>query len=318
MCLANAHPFPSPVPPLVLRPLLDPHNAWVGLMLEAGSPLGSDGLTYLLDECGLPGLIDTLPCFIDTDRAQLDAELLARWPAGSLRFLSGNPADTLPAGWTTQAAPSAAIQGDPTLRSLLLNLLSLVASDVDADRIESLIKRDASLAYKLLKMVNSVAFSPEKKIESFSRAIMVLGRRQLQRWITLLLFVQSAGGESSNPLLTRAAIRASLMESLARRAGMDREQQDQAFMIGMFSLLGALFGTPLAQIIAPLNLPAEVASVLLERQGTLGTLLTLAEASEVAPGPDLAAALAAAGIVPADWAADLTAALAWAVQVSRN
>jgi hypothetical protein len=48
-------------------------------------------------------------------------------------------------------------------------------------------------------------------------------------------------------LLARVVVRARSMELLARESGLDRSAQDLAFMAGMFSLLGVLFGSPLSR-----------------------------------------------------------------------
>lgn len=213
---------------------------------------------------------------------------------------------------------SPVIKGDPTARGLLLKLLSLVATDAETHEIEAVIKRDTNLSYHLLKLVNSVAFGPAKHITSFGQAIALLGRRQLQRWLQLLLYARSVGSQAASPLLPRAALRASLMEGLAQRAGLSREMQDHAFMAGMFSLLDALFGSPIGDIIAPLNLTDDVVRALTSGEGELGGLRTIVLASEGSPAPALADALAAAGIDRAGWAAALVAAARWAVQVARE
>lgn len=213
---------------------------------------------------------------------------------------------------------SPAFKGDPTARSLLLRLLALVARDADTAEIEALIKRDPNLSYQLLKLVNSVAFSPARRIGSFGQAIAMLGRRQLQRWLQLLLYTRAQGADAATPLLPRAALRAGLMEALARRTGMAHEACEQAYLVGMFSLLDALFGEPLAKIIPPLRLPDEVADALIVGAGTLGGWLTLVGASEGPPTPALAGALAAAGITRSAWAEDLAGAARWAVLISRE
>lgn len=213
---------------------------------------------------------------------------------------------------------SPVLKGDPTARGLLLKLLALVATDADTAEIEALIKRDPHLSYQLLKLVNSVAYAPGKHVGSFSQAISLLGRRQLQRWLQLLLYVRSAGSHTASPLLPRAAMRAGLMEGLARHLGMSREMQEQAFMVGMFSLLEALFDSPIAEIVAPLHLTDDVVQALVGGGGQLGRLYAIVLASEQAPAPALADALAAAGIDSAAWAALLIPAARWVVQIARE
>jgi c-di-GMP phosphodiesterase len=223
-----------------------------------------------------------------------------------------------PAGQASQLSKPPAATG-----SLLLKLLALIASDADSTAIEVLIKRDTHLSYHLLKLVNSVAFAPGHKITSFSQAITLLGRRQLQRWLQLLLYARPPGSTVASALLPRAALRASLMEALAKHRGLTHEQQDQAFMAGMFSLLDVLFALPLADVIAPLRLPEGVVQALTgngrpARDNPLPALLTIAVASEGPPTAGLAQALAAAGIGPVAWATMLAEAMRWAAQVSRE
>lgn len=207
---------------------------------------------------------------------------------------------------------------DPTTRSLLLRLLALVMQDADTDELEALIRRDTNLSYHLLKLVNSVAFAPSRKIDSFGQAIALIGRRQLQRWLQLLLYVRPKGSASASPLLPRAALRAGLMEALARQAGQSRDAQERAFMVGMFSLLDRLLGMPIAQIIAPLGLAEEVAAALAGGEGPLGRMLAAVAAGEHGDLAALASALPAAGISGDAWARSLVQAAGWAVLVSQE
>jgi c-di-GMP phosphodiesterase len=209
-------------------------------------------------------------------------------------------------------------KSDPTARSLLLKLLSLVTRDAESAEIEALIKRDASLAYKLLKLVNSVAFMPGRHIESFSQALVLLGRRQLQRWLMLLLFARPPGSETASPLLPQAAQRATLLEGIAKRKGLSRDDWDHAFMIGMFSLLDILFGVPLAEVIAPLHLSDEVTQALLKGHGQLGAFLQTVRIGEGGPTPELAEALGGIGLSREEWGAALIEATRWAVMVSKE
>lgn len=203
---------------------------------------------------------------------------------------------------------------DGTIRhALLLELLTLIARDADSHQIETLIKQDAHLSYQLLKLVNSVAFSLSNKITSFGQAITLLGRRQLQRWLQLLLYARPEGNARS-PLMPRAALRAGLMEALC--VGRPREIHDRAFMAGVFSLLDLLLAMPMAEILAPLNLAEDVAAALLEHSGPLGGLLRIVEAAEEGDADALSAGLTAAGIDSVGWAIALVKAYHWAIRVS--
>jgi EAL and modified HD-GYP domain-containing signal transduction protein len=64
--------------------------------------------------------------------------------------------------------------------------------------------------------------------------------------------------------------------------GRDREIGERAFIAGVLSLVDALFGATMEEIIAPLNLTDDVRMALLDRQGLMGILLQIAEEMEKA------------------------------------
>ncbi|MEX0140995.1 HDOD domain-containing protein [Massilia sp. LMS1-1-1.1] len=207
-------------------------------------------------------------------------------------------------------------QGEPedaTSRRRLMSLLGLLARDADAHELEVPLKQDPALSYHLLKLVNSAAFGFTAPITSFSQAITLLGRRQLQRWLQLLLYARQQDDGKIHALLPLAAVRAAQMEALCQLRGGDRDAQDLAFMAGVFSLLDVLLGMPMQEIIATLNLAPEVSTALLERNGELGTLLALVESAT--PPPD---GLRRAGIDGETYWRSLLQAYQWAIQVSRN
>ena len=198
-------------------------------------------------------------------------------------------------------------------RRRLLALLGLLARDADAQELEVPLKQDPALAYHLFKLVNSAAFGFMAPITSFNQAITLLGRRQLQRWLQLLLYARQQDDGKINALLPLAAVRAAQMEALCQLRGGDRDAQDLAFMAGVFSLLDVLLGMPMEEIIATLNLAPEVNDALLERNGELGTLLALVESAT--PLPE---GLRRAGIDGETYWRSLLQAYQWAIQVSRN
>lgn len=207
--------------------------------------------------------------------------------------------------------PSQENAGDGTSRKRLLALLGMLARDADSRELEVLLKQDPALSYHLLKLVNSAAFALSSPIHSFGQAINVLGRRQLQRWLQLLLYARQQDDGLANPLLPLAAVRAAHMEALSKSLGWDRDQQDMAFVAGVFSLLDVLLGMSMTEIVAALSLDLDVVMALLDRGGPLGELLSLVEHHD-------RDALDKAGIgADTYWQAQLQA-YHWAIQVSRN
>ena len=163
----------------------------------------------------------------------------------------------------------------------LFKLLSLVLDDASSNELEAAIKSDSNLIYNLLKLVNSVGAGAHQKIDSLSKAVMVIGRRQLQRWLQLLLYTINDKGQTSNPLLQLAATRAKMLEILYRSLNnQDMAGQERAFITGTFSLLDTLLSMPMIAIMAELKLHDEVKEALINRSGPLGIMLKLIEALE--------------------------------------
>ncbi|GAB3416242.1 HDOD domain-containing protein [Massilia agilis] len=201
---------------------------------------------------------------------------------------------------------------DGTSRRRLLALLALLSRDADTREIEHMLKQDPALSFHLLKLVNSAAFKVSTEITSFAQAITVLGRRQLQRWLQLLLYARQRADGPPNLLLPLAALRGAQLEELCRLGGGERDEQDLAFMCGAFSLLDRLFDTPMGDIVGSLRLPQHVLDGLLRREGPLGERLRLVEGK-----PDQAQ-LAQAGIDIDTWWRSQLHGWHWAIQVMRH
>lgn len=212
--------------------------------------------------------------------------------------------------YSRRRAPEA---GDGTTRKRLLSLLGLLAQDADSRELEAVLKQDPALSYHLLKLVNSAAFGFTNPIHHFGQAINVLGRRQLQRWLQLLLYARPQHDGAPNLLLPEAARRAAQMESLCKLQGGDRDRQDMAFVAGVFALLDELLAMPMADIVAALTLDADIASALLDRTGPFGAMLALVEQ----PIPD-PAGIAALGLTHEQFWHSQLHGWHWAIQVSRT
>jgi len=164
-------------------------------------------------------------------------------------------------------------------QAAVLSLMNLVTSDVDNADIERAVKRDVTLALNLLRLVNTPAVGAPQRIDSVSQALIVLGRRQLQRWLQIMLYAEpGTRGHNQTPLLMLATTRGRLMELLAQRLRPgQRHLGDTAFTVGIMSLMDVLFGIPMQDILDQIPVSDEIRLALLKRQEFFGQLLTLAE-----------------------------------------
>lgn len=276
---------------LCLTRLADSHRRVAALRLAPVGPLSLDQLQTL----DLAPLAALLPCIVVSDSAPVFAEEPMAWlvkagctcaTADTLARLVSPDSAPLPAkvryvtgDWYLQPLPKPLPQQTAS-RALALKLAKLVATDADTFEIENIFRHEPTLSYNLLRLVNSPGMGTGRRIDSLAQAIMILGRRQLRRWLNLLLFSSQRDDPRAPLLLAHVTVRARLLEQLAHECGWDKDQQERAFMAGMFSLLGVMFGMPLPEVLLPLNLDSAMTGALLRHEGELGALLALAEALE--------------------------------------
>lgn len=153
-----------------------------------------------------------------------------------------------------------------------LNLLRLLAEanqpECDFPRLERLLKREVTLCYRLLRYVNSAAFATLCPVTSLQQAMALLGETQLRKWIAMAALPALASDKPAE-LVETAVLRARFAEALAAPAGLGDRSQD-LFLMGMFSLLDAIVGRPLAELLGELGLPADIRRVLLDGDSAAG------------------------------------------------
>jgi EAL and modified HD-GYP domain-containing signal transduction protein len=164
----------------------------------------------------------------------------------------------------------------------IMQLMEQIQSDADNSDIESSIKKDVSLCFNLLRLVNTPAVGARRRIDSVSQALMVLGRSQLQRWLQIMLYAEPCKkGQAMTPLLTLAATRGKLLELFAQQIEpRNRAMGDIAFTVGIMSLMDTLFSMPMAEILEQVAVAESVSDALLHRRGLYGEMLQLAEHME--------------------------------------
>ncbi|MEQ1591638.1 MAG: HDOD domain-containing protein [Thiobacillaceae bacterium] len=163
-------------------------------------------------------------------------------------------------------------------QALVLDLMNKVRADADVGQIEDVFKRDVALTFKLMRYINSVGFGLSCEVQSIRHAVSILGMKPLYRWLNLLL--ATASNKPTASALTRIAVTRGRLCELLGHHHMAREDQDNLFIVGVFSLLDAIMEMPMADILDRIALPESISEALSGRSGLYGPILELAIATE--------------------------------------
>jgi len=164
----------------------------------------------------------------------------------------------------------------PASTAAALRLLALARNPDTPDRqLESAVSSDPSLTFQLLRIVNS-ASSGGRGIQSIGHAIRLVGRSAFVKWLALAFAASRAGSSGVDNEIARQAVqRARMCESIGGR------DSGMLFLIGLFSLLDAMFRMPLSDVLERINLAPEAREALLNRTGPFGDALNFVEAYEL-------------------------------------
>lgn len=164
-------------------------------------------------------------------------------------------------------------------QAMILQLMDMVRKNADIKQLESVLKRDAALSYKLLRYINSAGFGLGCEIQSLKHAVTMLGYSPLYRWLALLLATATTTGYS--PVLMQTAVIRGRFSELLGSTFLPKHEAENLFVAGMFSLLDKLLGVPMENVLEKIQLSESVTQALLAREGIYGPFLALAEACEL-------------------------------------
>ncbi len=161
-----------------------------------------------------------------------------------------------------------------------IRLLNLVRANADIKEIEAALKLDVALSVKLLRYINSAGFGLTVEIQSFRHAVTMLGYDKLNKWLSLLLVTSSK--DAAAPALMQAAIARGRFMELIAAGYVDKNELDNLFITGAFSLLDILLGVLMETALADMHLPGTINDALISGSGPYAPFLALAQASEQA------------------------------------
>ncbi|MBL8332633.1 MAG: HDOD domain-containing protein [Rubrivivax sp.] len=184
------------------------------------------------------------------------------------------------AGWPLGEAPTKPTGKQAVAPELqvILELINRVDREEPVDRLEAVLKNDPTLAFRLIRYINSPGFGLSVEIGSFRHALMILGYQRLKRWLALLL-ASASKDANMKPVMFAAVRRGLVMEELARGSG-DAELRGELFICGVFSLLDRLLRQPFAELLRSVPVPDRVRMALLGEEGPFTPYLELVQAIE--------------------------------------
>ncbi len=136
-----------------------------------------------------------------------------------------------------------------------------------ADAIET----DIAITYKLLRLINSPVFYTSQKIESIQQALVLLGLKEIKKWISLLL-LRNVGKDKPDEILKVSLIRAKMGESLSQEFGL-QSRKSSVFLMCMFSMADVLTGRDMKVALNELPLEEDVKDALLGVENAISVLL---------------------------------------------
>jgi EAL and modified HD-GYP domain-containing signal transduction protein len=146
--------------------------------------------------------------------------------------------------------------------------------EFNLEKVEEFILHDLNISYKLLRYVNNATFAPRQQIKSIKGALVLMGEREIKRFMSLIMLLQ-IGDESPEELLTISCIRARFCELLGRVLS-EQYSKENLFTLGLFSLLDVLLETSMENIFKKLPLTNDLKDPLINKKGVLFPVLDLA------------------------------------------
>jgi c-di-GMP-related signal transduction protein len=131
--------------------------------------------------------------------------------------------------------------------------------ELDIREIESVIKGEASLCYRLLRYLNSPVFGFANEIHSIRHALSMLGEREIRRWVRLVATL-GAGQDKSSELVLSALTRARFCELLSPQIP---HGESDLFLVGLLSLMDAILEVPMNLVLESVRVDQETKAVLL-------------------------------------------------------
>ena len=195
-------------------------------------------------------------------------------------------------------------------QSMALQLLGRLSDPlVSIDEVESILRPNPELAYRLLRLTNSSANGLPRTVSSIREAVVMVGLQRLKAWMVLISLSSSGSGTD----VSKALARARTCELLSGRVAAGTVRPEVAFTVGLLDGIADTLGVePAAMVEGMPPLGSELTDALLGLPGPLGSIRDAVLAYERADG----SAPLPQGVSEQQLAECFLSALAWTTQTT--
>ena len=187
--------------------------------------------------------------------------------------------------------------------------------DFEVKKLSGIIHADLSLSYRLFQYINSAGMGVRHKVESVTRAVTLIGQRQLVQWLRAVIMADLSPSKKAEELAFMSVHRGRFLELLAIQTDACRRSPETMFLLGLFSFLDAMLGQPMVEIVEPLPLDPEVKAALIGQENELLDWLRLVSAYERGYWEDVSMILGHRNLGPEDADRPYVQAMAWTQRI---
>ena len=162
----------------------------------------------------------------------------------------------------------------PANRLFHIQMMELLQHDpMDLKQVGCLVKRDASLAYRLLRLVNSPVCAIRQEVRSLEAALVAVGENMFRRIATVAI-ASELNANRPPEILRMAFVRVRFCELAAGLCALDPTEQ---YLLGMFSLLPAMLQVSMSELAPALPLRENIREALVGALSRDSSLLMWAQ-----------------------------------------
>lgn len=202
--------------------------------------------------------------------------------------------------------------------SRLKILTALNSPTLTPDEIIDVVSVDPTITYRLLRLLNSAAFSFSMKIDSIRHAVTLLGINRMRYWLRMVVMSDMVADDKPQELLILALNRGKLLEYLGETREIKTAAPENLFLFGMLSLIDVMLDTPMTEIVEHLPLSETLKKGYTDPESSMAEYLQVVSAAERGDNEALHRLCEPLGLHEPQIAEAATRALEWTGRISRS